>query len=144
MSLSQNSFRLPNRQRRTRSLVSLTPLIDVVFILLIFLMLVSNFLDQSAIEISMGAAGEVHEPEADRQPVLLHLLGAGRAELDGRPVELSGLARALADAVAHQDTEILLVRSDRGVELQAIVSAMSAARSVPGLKIFLVRNGSEK
>ena len=47
-----------NAQSR-RSLVSLTPLIDVVFILLIFFMLASNFVDWQFIEFSIGESEEV-------------------------------------------------------------------------------------
>src|SRR3546814_9956601 len=50
---------LPTRsftRGRRRASISLTPLIDVVFILLIFFMLASSFLDERAIEIDSPAA----------------------------------------------------------------------------------------
>src|SRR3546814_20664632 len=49
---------LPTRsftRGRRRASISLTPLIDVVFILLIFFMLASSFLDERAIEIDSPA-----------------------------------------------------------------------------------------
>ena len=51
---------LASSQRRRRALVSLTPLIDVVFILLLFFMLASNFLDlhSIALDAPTGAAGK--------------------------------------------------------------------------------------
>ena len=45
-------FRLANNARRRRPLISLTPLIDVVFILLVFFMLTSTFLDWRPIELN--------------------------------------------------------------------------------------------
>lgn len=143
MSLSQSSLRLPNRRRRSRNLVSLTPLIDVVFILLIFLMLVSNFLDRSAFEISMGAAGDVPELRSDSPPLELRLMSNGRAELDGRPLPVAAIGRTLqARAADRRDSSLLLVRSDAGVDLQTVVTAMSVARRIPGLKVFLVQDGA--
>ena len=142
MSPSQSSLRLPNRHRRSRSLVSLTPLIDVVFILLIFLMLVSNFLDRSAFEISMGAAGDAPELKSDTPPLELRLMRDGRAELDGRPLPVAEIGRILQTRAADRtDSSLLLVRSDAGVDLQTVVTAMSVARRIPGLKVFLVQNG---
>lgn len=144
MSLSQNSLRLPNRQRRTRTLISLTPLIDVVFILLIFLMLVSNFLDRSAFEISMGAAGDAVAMKPDNLPLRLRLLGNGRADLDGVSVPIAEVGRALARVAGQREAPTVLVSSDAGVDLQAVVTVMSAARRVPDLRIFLVKTGAGK
>ena len=53
--LTRNS--LSDARRRRRSLISLTPLIDVVFILLIFFMLASSFSTEEAIELSMPGSG---------------------------------------------------------------------------------------
>ena len=44
---------------RKKSLVNLTPLIDVVFILLIFFMLASNFIQWHYIELSVGDASDI-------------------------------------------------------------------------------------
>lgn len=145
MPLSQSSLRLPNRQRRTRNLVSLTPLIDVVFILLIFLMLVSNFLDRSAFEISMGTAGDAPALKSDTPPLQLRLMHGGHAELDGLPLLVAEIGRTLlVRATGRESARVLLVRSDAGVDLQTVITAMSAARHVPGLKVYMVRNGAGK
>ena len=45
--------------QRKHSLISLTPLIDVVFILLIFFMLASSFAEWQFIELSVGEAEEI-------------------------------------------------------------------------------------
>lgn len=144
MSTLQRLLRQPNRQRRRRSLVSLTPLIDVVFILLIFLMLVSNFLDRSAFEISIGAAGDVAAPNVDASPLHLHLPGGTAVELDGVPVPVEDIHRRLARVTMHRDEPVVLVYTAAGVDLQMVITAMSAARRVPGLKVFLVRNGADR
>ena len=44
--------------QKKRPLISLTPLIDVVFILLVFFMLASSFLDWRSIDLSTPAAAE--------------------------------------------------------------------------------------
>lgn len=144
MSPSQSSFRLPNRQRRTRALISLTPLIDVVFILLIFLMLVSNFLDRSAFDITMGAAGDAAVLKSDMPPLQLRLLGGGRAELDGVSTPTAKIGPALARAAGLRSAPTVLVSSDAGVDLQTVVTTMSTARRISGLKVFLVKTRTEK
>lgn len=125
-------------------MVSLTPLIDVVFILLIFLMLVSNFLDRSAFEITMGAAGDTPVLKSDTPPLQLRLLSSGRAKLDGVSIPAAQIGEALARTAGRRDTPMVLVSSDAGVDLQTVVTAMSAARRIPGLKVFLVKTGAKK
>lgn len=144
MSLLQSSLRRPNRRRRTRALISLTPLIDVVFILLIFLMLVSNFLDRSAFEISMGAAGDAPVLKSDAPPLQLRLLDGAYAELDGMPVKTAEIGPALARAAGRRSAPMVLVSSDEGVDLQTVVTTLSTARGIPGLKVFLVKTGAGK
>lgn len=144
MSPSQSLPRLRSRGSKRRSLVSLTPLIDVVFILLIFLMLVSNFLDRSAFEVSMGAAGDAADIKSEDVPLQLHLVGPDHAELDGVSLRMADMGRALAKAASGRTDTTVLIRSAAGVDLQTFVSAMSTARRAPGLKVFLVRNGTGK
>lgn len=139
MSQSLNSIRLPNRLRRKRALISLTPLIDVVFILLIFLMLVSSFLDRKAFEISMGGAGDTPALKSDKPPLQLHLSEDGKADLDGTRFSLSDIDRTLTRATRQEKNRVVMVRSDKGVDLQTVVSVMSAARKIPGMTVFLVR-----
>ena len=142
MPSSPNSLRLPNRQRRSRALISLTPLIDVVFILLIFLMLVSSFIDRKAFEISMGGAGDVPAAGSDRLMFQLRLRADGRAALDGVDVSLPDIARTLGKAVGPKREAVVLIRSEAGVDLQTVVSVMSSARRIPGLTVHLVRGAS--
>ena len=137
-----DSLRLPNRQRRSRALISLTPLIDVVFILLIFLMLVSSFIDRKAFEISMGGAGVVPAAKSERLTFQLRLRAGGRAALDGVDVRLPDIARALGNAVGPGQEAAVLIRSGAGVDLQTVVSVMSSARRIPGLSVHLLRGAS--
>lgn len=144
MPSSQNSPRLQNRQRRSRALISLTPLIDVVFILLIFLMLVSSFIDRKALEIRMGGAGNVSAVNSDRQKFQLRLRAGGRAALDGVEFHLSDTGRTLRTAVGRRQAAVVLIRSEAGVDLQTVVSVMSAARRIPALEVFLVKSASNR
>lgn len=84
---------LPKRPRRR--LIGLTPLIDVVFILLLFFMLASNLTRLRSVPLE--APGR-HGAGVDEQPALLLRIKAdGQLELSGEPVEpnaLPGLLRA--------------------------------------------------
>lgn len=86
-------MRLPSAARNRR-LVSLTPLIDVVFLLLVFFMLTASFLQPGAVTLATGQGGGAAEaPEA----ILLQAGRDGQLSFEGRPVTPAELAPRFAD-----------------------------------------------
>ena|SRR5690625_1330979 len=136
--LSAGTFRIARPSPR-RVAVSLTPLIDVVFILLIFFMLASSFMDWRSLDlgtpVQTTAAGSSEgallvELRAGEGGVLLRLAGERlspeelearlRARLEQRP-DQKVLLRA-GSGVALQETVNLLDRLDRlGVQELALL-----------------------
>lgn len=110
------------RPRRRRAAISLTPLIDVVFILLIFFMLASSFLDWRALDLGTpvrsGSAGAVEgsllvELRAGEQGVEIRLAGERLT-----PEALEARLRSRLEQAPEQR---VLLRAGRGVPLQETV-----------------------
>jgi biopolymer transport protein ExbD len=121
--------------RRTR--ISLTPLIDVVFILLVFFMLASSFLDWRAIELQTPAtAGAAGDPTG---ALLLRIAADGRLDLNGRPVGQSVVAERLRSAAAARDGARLLIQPAEGVPVQRAIDLLDAARAAGLERVQLVR-----
>ena len=111
-----------------RRRISMTPLIDVVFLLLLFFMLTSTFSTFGEIELTQAAPGgagqDVHTARA-----FVHL-GQERPPLTGLSVDLDTLAGSvdaglvlvsLADDVTAQRVVDLLVRLRGNAELSVLV-----------------------
>jgi len=110
--------------------ISMTPMIDVVFLLLIFFMLSSRFGMDTVLPIAGGAAATQAAPLA-REGLELTIDEAGRyflnqqALVNTRP---DTLGRALAQAVQSEDASArLLIRADARVAHQAVVTALDVA-----------------
>jgi biopolymer transport protein ExbD len=73
--------------------ISLTPLIDVVFILLVFFMLATRFMELGQQPLSVAVAGGPLEVE--EEVLLIRVLGHQQVELNGRTLELAALLPAL-------------------------------------------------
>lgn len=101
-------------QRRTRR-PSLTPMIDVVFLLLVFFMLASQFGRDTAVRLS-GAGGGV----AYSGPPRLIQIGPEALSLNGVGVGLEGLEAALAPLVSDRSDTIILRGAD-GASLQRLL-----------------------
>ncbi len=117
--------RLANKFRRKRSLISLTPLIDVVFILLIFFMLASNFLQFRSFELSAAGPGV---SRSERPSGLVVAITADGLQLDGRPVTLEALPGRVTEALAGTPGRSVLVKPAQGVPLQQAIDALDALR----------------
>ena len=121
-----HEFTLPrqwpaNRPRRRRALISLTPLIDVVFILLVFFMLASSFLDWRAIELS--APGRAAEGASMEGALLIEIRPEG-LRMSGEIVSLEVLGSRVAQRVSERPDQRVLVRPEPGVSLQQAVRVL--------------------
>jgi len=122
-------------KRRT---VSLTPLIDVVFLLLIFFMLTSSFLQTQSLAVVTPAPSEDELPE-DIAVVEVWLLGNGGLKVDGEPVQPDGLEAAIAAAIGQRAEITVSVLAEPGSKTQNLVRAIEAARKAGASKVGTAR-----
>jgi biopolymer transport protein ExbD len=110
--------------------VSLTPLIDVVFILLIFFMLATSFADERRLPLASRAIGA--SPAA---PVAQLLVRADGVLLDGAPTTLPDAARRLAADPRRR----VVVEAGRDAPLQAVVDSIAALRAAGARDVSVAR-----
>lgn len=127
----------PRRPRR-RSNIELTPLIDVVFQLLVFFLLTSSFL-QPSLRLDLPRGGTVDE--ADPTPILLEIDRDGRLSLDGAIIERSALREELERALADGRTAVRL-SGDSDMTYGLFVEALDAARAAGAAHFDLVHSGT--
>lgn len=130
--------RLATRRRRRRPLISLTPLIDVVFILLVFFMLASSFLDWRAIDLNAPAqAGAASSVEG----ALLVEVRPDGLRLAGAPVSLDALAARVAERLQENPDQRVLVKPAAGVVLQDAVNVLDRLSAAGASSLSLIRDG---
>ncbi|MDT0635891.1 biopolymer transporter ExbD [Spectribacter hydrogenoxidans] len=112
------------RRRLEEPQIGLTPLIDVVFLLLIFFMVTTTFVEDAGLTLQLPIAGaEPAEPEALPEVVVD---AGGNPHVDGhRLVSRDALMAALADMVDR--SQALRVRADARASHQSVVTVMDAA-----------------
>lgn len=123
---------------RRRPIISLTPLIDVVFILLIFFMLASSFLEWRAIDLDppVQAAAATSSDGA----VVVEIDKEGLA-LDGRPVTFETLAERVTAARADKPESPVLIQPSEGIPLQQAVDVLDTLQAAGIEGITLTRGG---
>ncbi|WP_299392683.1 biopolymer transporter ExbD [Pelagibius sp.] len=128
--------RLADRSGRRRALVSLTPLIDVVFILLVFFMLASSFLDWRAIDLSTPAGTSAGA--AMEGALLVEVLPA-RLRLSGEVLSIETLATRVTAQLRERPDRRVLVRPAEGVALQRVVQILDRLAAVGATDVSLIR-----
>ena len=122
------------RQRR----LSLTPLIDVIFLLLLFFMLTSVFARHVRIEVTAPAGG-VAEVQA---PSVVLAIAPGMLRLNGEATGIDALRASLQEiAASRRSAEALriLVTVSEDADAQLLADVLLAADGIDGLSILLAR-----
>ncbi len=109
--------------RRARAELDITPLIDVLFMLIIFFVLTANFL-QGKIEVDLPQ-GETAS-EIGESPLLLTVRKDGVVLWDGREAASEELASLAADAVA--DKREVLLAGDKEAPYGAVARVLEILR----------------
>lgn len=108
---------------RRRHRISLTPLIDVVFILLVFFMLASSLTDWREVSLSTGIASAADD---SRPPAEVVLLPNNRLRFEDREWTRAELLRSLRERQARDEIDSVILRPDDGVNLQPTVFMLDA------------------
>lgn len=123
------------RTKRPAMALDLAPLIDVVFLLLVFFMLTSSFLPP-ALAVDLPVVG--NEESAPAEPVVLVIASDGGISLNGEAVTLEALAGRLALALQESESKALHVRGDRAASYGIFLEVMDVAKAAGASRLHLV------
>ncbi len=118
--------------------LNLTPLIDVVFLLLIFFMVSTTFQKESQIKLQLPQASADQAPEEQRIEVVIN--AQAELHINGQKLlnsELETVRAGLQKVLAGRRDVPLVIRADRGTPYQAVVTAMDAGSQLGLLRISL-------
>jgi len=119
--------------------VNLTPLIDVVFLLLIFFMVSTTFEHQSRIQIELPeATAEETKPEDESLEIIID--AQGRFFIGEEQVvntELNTLKGAISKTVGEREGIPVIIRADAKTPHQAVITALDATSQLGLTRISL-------
>jgi len=123
--------------RRNTQVPNLTPLIDIVFLLLVFFLLTAHFVQDEGIAIQLPQAESA--VASDEEAVVEVLLDAeGRIHLGDSIVEPHLLEQSLKEALAGKDKKWVTFRGDRATGLGDAVAILDAARKAGAESVDVV------
>lgn len=114
-----------NSQTAKRRALPLTPLIDVVFLLLVFFIVASTFTKFGVAPVETAGAGN---GKVDPSKVLLiHLEAQSKLLINGAPLDIDDLQTRSQDLIAAGKTDAIIVprRESRVADLAVVLSTLS-------------------
>ena len=118
------------RHRKEELTLNLTPLIDVVFLLLIFFMVTTTFTKESRLTLELPEATGKPNSNATVEMIEVTVSAQGEYAVNGRPLtntKLETVKRAINEA-AQSDTALpMVITADAQAPHHAVVTVMDAA-----------------
>ncbi|GAA4501889.1 biopolymer transporter ExbD [Pseudaeromonas paramecii] len=103
--------------------VDMTPMLDIVFIMLIFFVVSSSFLQIRSLAVQLPAAQSAQRQQSE--PLHLQLLGNGQLRWQGQPLQAHELGEVLAQLPPHTK---VLIEADSQVPHGQVVALMDKIR----------------
>jgi biopolymer transport protein ExbD len=114
-------------RRRSSQVPNLTPLIDIVFLLLIFFMLTSHFVRDDALSIQLPQA-ESGELLDEQQNIEIVINAQGQWLYQGQVLDADAMLLALQTDLPGREDRRVRIRGDKSSELGSAVTVLDVAR----------------
>jgi biopolymer transport protein ExbD len=113
----------------------LTSLIDIVFLLLIYFLLTTNFMVDEGIKIKLPQA-KAAAPQVE-QVITVYVDREGRAFLENQEIPLGNLFDRLKEMIGEQKDKLVVVKADRAVILNKAVKVMDVVKAAGAARLCL-------
>ncbi len=110
----------------TRTEINLTPLIDMVFILLIFFLVTSSFVKESGIEVNRPSAATAERQE--RGHIIISVRKNGEFWVDKRRVDAGALRAQIERLHADNPEGSVIIAADKAAQTGDLVTALDQVR----------------
>jgi len=131
------------KQSQRRVTLDMSPMMDIVFLLLIFFLVTSTFLPDAGMDLELPKSTTATPSEM--APTMISVAEDGAVQLDGEAITVEELEQRVA-ALPEADRQKITVRADARVDYGVIVRIIDALRNagVTGLSLPMdaVQEGS--
>ncbi|MCX6556588.1 MAG: biopolymer transporter ExbD [Candidatus Aminicenantes bacterium] len=126
---------------RRKVIINITSLIDVTFMMLLFFMITSTFLEQPGIKLELPTARASANNEA--QECVLTVDKKGDLFLNRQAVTLAGLEEEIRKALPQMKDAALVLKADQEITHGLVVRVMDMAKR-GGIKKLIIGTKPEK
>ncbi|TKB44670.1 ExbD/TolR family protein [Thalassotalea mangrovi] len=106
--------------------IDMTPMLDIVFIMLIFFIVTTSFVKEAGIDVQKPkAANASKKPSAN---IFIAIRENGEIWMDKRVVDVERVSANIEKLLAEQPTDIVIIQADKGARHGVVVKVMDAIK----------------
>ena len=116
-------------QREEKELISIniTPLIDIVFLLLVFFMLATSFIQKSTIEINLSS-GKTVKIDNEKNTAVVILNKKGLIYLNNKLIKVTNIRNEIKNIIEKNPKYRILIKSHKKVPVQKVIRLIEEVR----------------
>jgi biopolymer transport protein ExbD len=109
--------------------INVTPLVDVMLVLLIIMMIIAPLLQQG-VSLKLPTAGNSGEKPETQDQTVLAIDASKRYYVNAKEVQKSDMQRRIQEVLESKSQKIVIIKADDDVDYGAVMEAMDALRAV--------------
>ncbi|KID38101.1 ExbD/TolR family protein [Pseudoalteromonas maricaloris] len=116
--------------------VDMTPMLDIVFIMLIFFIVTTSFVKEAGIEVNKPKAAQAQKTK--NANIFIAIRENGEIWMDKRQVDVERVSANLKSLMAEQPTDVVIIQADKGAKHGVVVQVMDQIKATgDNLKISI-------
>lgn len=117
--------RLINQARSGSDEINISPLIDMVFILLIFFIVTTVFVEETGVEVNKPQAAS--SLDLEKNSILIAITDSGQVVYGGRDIGTGGV-RSIVRRLTQTESMPVIIQADRSVPTELLVRVIDEAK----------------
>ncbi len=121
-------------KRYIKPVINIASLVDVLFLLLIFFMVTSAFVEQPNIKLELPSTR--HSEVSKMNNMVLSIARDGKLFIQDRPVDKKDLEKELRRVILDTGDEVLVLKADKFVPYGVVIDIMDAVKGAGFKKVI--------
>ena len=119
--------KIAKQQEKDGAEIDLTPMLDVVFIMLIFFIVVASFIKEAGVEVNRPDDNQPDDPE-DSTSILVEIASDNQIWMENRRVDTRAVRANIQRLLAEDPEAPVTIKVEKGAEAGIVVDVADAAR----------------
>ena len=119
--------KIAKQQDQDGAEIDLTPMLDVVFIMLIFFIVVASFIKEAGVEVNRPDDNQPDDPE-DSTSILVEVASDNQISMENRRVDIRAVRANIQRLLAEDPEAPVTIKVEKGAEAGIVVDVADAAR----------------
>ncbi|UTW58462.1 biopolymer transporter ExbD [Kordiimonas sp. SCSIO 12603] len=117
------------KSKQTASRVDMTPMLDIVFIMLIFFIVTATFLKETGVTVQRPE-GIAKAPDKEQQALVFHVEADNRLSLNGRNIDIWSAEALVKEAITIDPETAVTINLKEGADMKTFMRIYDGLRKV--------------